>query len=105
MRGAALAALDRPAMALGPKERAEVELGAAFFARLAELVSAILMRSGAHLCPSAAQGRAWSAPAQCLVGSGSLLSKTCTHCIAPRAMSMHGHVSLSHRLRMLAQTV
>ena len=54
MRGAALAALDRPAMALGPKERAEVELGAAFFARLAELVRS---HQCAAACTSALEQR------------------------------------------------
>lgn len=39
MRAAAAAALERPALALGPKEAAEVEMGAAFFGRLAALVS------------------------------------------------------------------
>jgi len=39
VRAAAAAALERPALALGPKETAEVEMGAAFFGRLAALVS------------------------------------------------------------------
>ena len=60
MRGAALAALDRPAMALGPKETAEVELGAAFFTRLAELVSATMKHS--DTLESSKEGLAKSCP-------------------------------------------